>query len=83
MQLEIITPDKQLFSGEIKSIKVPGTKAPFQVLKNHAPVLSTLDRGSITIVTSGDEEKIIKVSGGMIEVNKNKIIVLAETFRVG
>jgi len=78
MFLEIITPEKTVFSGDISLIKVPGTKGSFEVLNNHAPLISTLDKGDIKVITSGDEEKNISIEGGVIEVRDNKIIVLGD-----
>ena len=78
MFLEIITPEKKLFSGEITSLKVPGTSGEFQVLKNHAPIISTLKKGRIEI-KSGEGPKSIDILGGVVEVQKNKIVLLAES----
>lgn len=78
MFLEIITPEQTVFSGEVSLIKVPGTKGSFEVLNNHAPIISTLDKGDIKIITSGDEEKHFSIEGGVIEVRDNKIIVLGD-----
>lgn len=78
MDLEIITPDKTLFAGKIKSINVPGTKGSFTVLLNHAPLISTIEKGKMRIITEDQEVKVIEIKGGVIEVKKNKIIVLAE-----
>lgn len=80
MNLEIITPDKTLFAGKIKSINVPGTKGSFTVLQNHAPLISTIENGKLKIITEDQETKIIEIKGGVIEVKKNMIIVLAEVF---
>ena len=77
MHLEIITPDKRIFSGEVTSVSVPGTDGRFQVLNNHAPIISTLQRGQVKI-KSAEGEKTFDVQGGVIEVLKNKVIVLAE-----
>ena len=79
MQLEIIAPDSQLYSGEVDLIQVPGSKGSFQILKNHAPIISTLDPGTIKIVDQKGGVRYFEVSGGVIEVKKNKIIVLAES----
>ncbi|MBA7703670.1 ATP synthase epsilon chain [subsurface metagenome] len=78
MTLEIITPEKTLFEGKINSLNVPGTKGPFVILHNHAPIISTLDKGQIKIVTDNQDTKLINIEGGIIEVKKNKIIVLAD-----
>ena len=78
MFLEIITPEKKLFTGEVTSMKVPGVSGEFQVLKNHAPIVSTLGKGKVKIKsTEGPQEFDIK--SGVVEVLKNKIILLAES----
>ncbi|MBN1949679.1 MAG: ATP synthase F1 subunit epsilon [Bacteroidales bacterium] len=78
MKLEVLTPVKKLFEGEIESIHVPGEKGSFTVLHNHAPIVSTLQRGVIRIVSRGHADQNIEISGGIIEVKKNNIIVLAD-----
>lgn len=78
MIIEILTPEKTVFEGEVRSIKVPGSKGEFQVLKDHAPVISTLGSGRITIAGIGGNETIIEIDGGVIEVKKNKLILLVE-----
>lgn len=80
MKLEIITLDKKLFKGDIQSIKVPGKKGSFMVLKNHAPIISTLSKGKIEYLTKDYKEESISISGGVIEVKNNEVIVLAEIF---
>ncbi len=79
MLLEIISPDKSLYSGEILSIRVPGSKGSFEILKNHAPIISTLDKGMIDILEKNGDRNTFKVDGGVIEAKNNKIIVLAES----
>lgn len=79
MFLEIITPDKKVFSGEVKLIQVPGSKGAFEILKNHAPIISTLDKGTIKVVDLYDQEQFFEIDGGVIENKSNKIIVLAES----
>lgn len=76
--LEIISPAKQVFSGQIKSITVPGTKGRFQVLKNHAPIISTFEIGMIKIDLT-DKSKYFATAGGTIEVLNNKVLVLADS----
>jgi F-type H+-transporting ATPase subunit epsilon len=78
MQLEIITPDKTVFSGEVSSVHVPGTSGQFQVLKNHAPIISTLINGKVKVKAENGTQ-IFDVKGGVVEVLDNKIIVLAES----
>ncbi len=77
--LEIITPNKQVFSGNVESVTVPGTSGSFQVLFNHAPILSTFEIGALKIKESGNPPKLYATSGGTIEVLKNRILILAES----
>ena len=81
MKIEIITPDRKVFDGEIKSVRVPGKKGSFQVLKDHAPIISTLENGSVRMIDQEDKEIIYEISGGVIEVKANKIILLADSVR--
>ena len=81
MKIEIITPDKKIFEGEIKSVRVPGKKGSFQVLKDHAPIVSTLENGIVRIVDQENNEIAYEISGGVIEVKANKIILLADSVR--
>ena len=82
MLLDIITPDHQMFSGEVDLIQVPGSKGSFEILRNHAPIISTLDKGKIKIIDHQGTTSFFDVDGGIIEVKNNKIIVLAETTRI-
>jgi F-type H+-transporting ATPase subunit epsilon len=77
MYLEIITPDQRVYAGEVVSAQFPGSKGSFQVLNNHAPLISLLERGQVTIRTTQGEQAIT-IEGGVVEVLDNKIIVLAE-----
>jgi F-type H+-transporting ATPase subunit epsilon len=79
MKAEIITPDYKVFEGDIKSIRVPGKKGSFQVLKDHAPIISTLEKGPVIMVDFENRETRYEINGGVIEVKMNKIILLAES----
>ena len=79
MLLEIIAPDHQLYTGEVDLVQLPGSKGSFQILKNHAPIISTLDPGHIKVVDQRGGVQFFEVTGGVIEAKNNKIIVLAET----
>lgn len=81
MKLEIITPDKKVFEGDIKSVRVPGKKGSFQILKDHAPIISTLESGSVFMVDMDGKDTIMEISGGVIEVKANKIILLADSVK--
>lgn len=81
MKIDIITPDKKVFEGDIKSVRVPGKKGSFQVLKDHAPIVSTLESGPVIMVSQDGIETVYEISGGVIEVKANKIILLADSVR--
>ncbi len=78
MNLEIITPDKKVYEGVVDSVTLPGTNGGFQVLKGHAPIVSTLAKGSLVVEIKGKKESFL-VDGGVVEVAKNKVLVLAES----
>ena len=78
MVLEIVTPDSKVFDGEIVSITLPGIEGSFQILNNHAPVVSALGNGKLVVETQS-ETLDFNLDGGVIEMNNNKVIVLAES----
>ena len=77
MQLTIITPDQEVFEGEVESATFPGSDGSFQVLRNHAPLVSSLGKGEIQYRGSVGEGSVT-VEGGVVEVLNNTITVLAE-----
>jgi F-type H+-transporting ATPase subunit epsilon len=77
--LEIITPSKPFFKGNIKSVTVPGSAGSFQVLINHAPIISTLEIGEIRIEFPDGSKKYYSIGGGTIEVENNQILILADS----
>ena len=79
MKLEILTAEKKLYEGRVNSITVPGSKGSFTILHNHAPVIATLDKGQVKIQPAESKSEVIDIEGGIIEVKKNTIIVLADT----
>jgi F-type H+-transporting ATPase subunit epsilon len=79
VKLEILTPDSKVYSGKIRSIRVPGTKGSFQVLRDHAPIISTLENGTVSVVDSQGKYLFFEITGGMIEVKMNRIVLLAES----
>ncbi len=76
--LEIVTPETKVFVGEVQSVSVPGVQGGFQVLYNHAPIISTLGKGKIKVVPAEGEEIIYNAQDGVIEVLNNKTIILVE-----
>jgi F-type H+-transporting ATPase subunit epsilon len=77
MHLEIITPDKKIFEGEVSIVTFPGSDGSFQVLNNHAPLVSLLKDGVVEYKAS-DKATQVEITGGVVEVLKNKVIVLAD-----
>lgn len=77
MKLEIITAEKEIFNGEVSSVKLPGVSGSFELLNQHAPIISTLSNGTIRIIKSDNSVVNFEISGGVIELQNNKIIVLA------
>ncbi len=82
MHLEILTPDKKVFAGDADELFVPGTSGAFEILRNHAPIISTLSRGSVRIRTSGKPELDFLIPRGVVEVQRNQVVVLAESATV-
>jgi len=78
MIVEIITPEKKIFSGESDMVRVPGTSGSFQILKNHAPIISTLEKGTINVRTPDNTEYNFEIESGLVECKDNKIIILIE-----
>ena len=78
MYIEIVTPDATIFEGEVASVRIPGKKGSFQVLTDHAAIVSTLQRGPVTIMKNDGSEEIFNADGGVVEMQKNKIILLVE-----
>ena len=79
MKLEIITPDKKVYSGQVKLVQLPGITGLFEILNNHAPIISTLVKGKIKIEEENGQMLYFEVDGGIVENKDNKIIVLAES----
>lgn len=77
MTLEILTPDSKVYEGEVTSVTVPGTMGSFEILNNHAAIISTLEDGKLTVRTGGKQD-VFLIKGGVVEVSNNKVMVLAE-----
>lgn len=96
MHLEIITPEAKLFNGEVLSAQLPGVEGSFQLLNNHAPIISALSKGTIKLDLAqgtqtfepiegkvepslkNDKILMVHIKGGVIEMQNNKVIILAE-----
>lgn len=77
--LEIVTPQRSIFSGPVESFNAPGAAGGFEVLHNHAPLLSAVGVGQARFVDQSGDETVFATSGGFVEVNKNHVIFLADT----
>lgn len=75
--LEILTPDKRVFKGNVQQTSMPGAKAPFVILHNHAPLISVLQNGKILWIDA-DGEHAVEISGGFVEVNENVVTACVE-----
>lgn len=78
LKLKIVSPERIEFEGEVTSVLVPGTLGQFEILMNHAPIISTLEKGKVVYVLDGGEKKSIDIIGGFVEVQKNVVSVCAE-----
>ncbi|WP_150451096.1 FoF1 ATP synthase subunit delta/epsilon [Arenibacter lacus] len=92
MYLEIVSPEATLFTGEVTAVTVPGVKGEFQMLNNHAPIISLLDAGKVKIqgkvvVDKAHESKftqdangdtVLHITSGTVEMKNNKVIILAD-----
>lgn len=77
LQLKIVTPECIEYQGEIIRVVVPGTLGEFEVLENHAPIISSLERGKI-VYENKDGQHTLQVNGGFIEVQKNLVSICVE-----
>ena len=82
LNLEIVSPEKKVFKGNVSAVTVPGESGEFQVLYNHAPIVSILEIGRVKVKKENNDEDIYAISGGVIEVNNNNVSVLAETIEL-
>jgi F-type H+-transporting ATPase subunit epsilon len=78
MNVEIIDPDKTIFKGEANVVQLPGKDGSFEILNNHAPLISVLKKGKIKIVDQSNIPQFFDIKGGVIEVLRNKVLILAE-----
>ena len=78
LNLEIITPEKPIFKDSIESVTIPGTQGNFQVLKDHAPLISSFEIGVVKVKTASVETYYV-TAGGTVEVNQNRVLVLADS----
>lgn len=75
LHLEIFSPEKEIFSGEVEHVTLPGTMGSFTILPLHAPIISSLQAGTLSYVTKEGEEHAEEVKGGFVEMNGNRVSV--------
>ncbi|MEY3209428.1 MAG: synthase subunit epsilon [Bacteroidota bacterium] len=78
MLLEILTPEKKLYSGEVQGVQLPGIDGLFEVLDKHAPLVSALGVGKVKVLHKGSASESYEIQGGFVEVINNKATVLVE-----
>ncbi|MCB9202112.1 MAG: F0F1 ATP synthase subunit epsilon [Flavobacteriales bacterium] len=92
MNVQILTPEELVFKGEVTSLTLPGINGSFQLLDNHAPIVSTLREGKLIFISNDNEsfesKKVIKstdglskeciIKGGVLEMNSNKVVILLD-----
>lgn len=77
MTVEIITPEETLYEGEATSVQLPGSDGSLGILDRHAPLITTLKKGTLKLKNASGEHSF-EVNGGTVEVNKNRVMILAE-----
>ncbi len=82
MKITVLTPEKEIYQGPITSVKVPGTGGEFQVLENHAPIVSSLDEGNVTIIKEDGEKMAFHIMKGFVEVLNNEISLLVQGAKI-
>ena len=78
MKVKITKPNSILFEGDVKLVQLPGTGGKFEILENHAPIISTLEAGDIRIVLPDNTEQIFNVRGGVVKGQQNDILILVQ-----
>lgn len=78
MTIEIITPEKTIYSGTVSLAQFPGADGSFEVLNNHAPMVATLKKGSIKLKDAESKMVYIEIEGGIVQIESNKLLVLAD-----
>jgi F-type H+-transporting ATPase subunit epsilon len=78
MLLEIVSPDAIIYTGNVTLVQLPGIDGSFELMNNHAPLISVLKQGQIKIIDTEDKTQYFDIKGGVLEVKDNRAIVLAE-----
>lgn len=81
MNITVLTPDQEIYQGAISSVKVPGVGGQFEVLNNHAPLVSALGAGTVRLKPSGGQDISFSIEKGFIEVLNNEISLLVQGYQ--
>ena len=79
MQLDILTPEHKVYSGNVFGVQLPGIEGSFEILDKHAPMIATLGKGKMKIIKDKNITEMYEISGGFVEVLNNKASVLIES----
>lgn len=78
MNLQIISPDSRIFDGEVTLVKLPGIDGSFEVLENHAPLISALKKGEVKVIKADKTVVFFPIKGGFVEILHNKVLILVQ-----
>ncbi|GAA0524496.1 ATP synthase F1 subunit epsilon [Chitinophaga japonensis] len=78
MQLEVLTPERKLYAGEVYGVQLPGVDGSFEVLDKHAPLIAALGKGKMKVLKDKVQAEFYQIEGGFVEVLRNKATVLVE-----
>lgn len=79
MQLDILSPEQKIFSGDVYGIQLPGIEGSFEILEKHAPMIASLGAGKMKVLTTKTNSQLFEITGGFAEVKNNKISVMIES----
>ena len=82
MQLIVLSPQKEIYSGEISSVKVPGITGQFEILNNHAPIVSALVDGKVRILPASGDKILFNIEKGFVEVLNNQVSLLVQGYKI-
>ncbi|MBP5535742.1 MAG: F0F1 ATP synthase subunit epsilon [Bacteroidales bacterium] len=78
MKVKIIKPDSTLYEGEAKLLQLPGTGGLFEIMNNHAPIISALAKGRLRVVVTDSDTRLFDINGGVVKGQQNDILVLVQ-----
>lgn len=78
LKLKIVSPERIEYEGDVECVKVPGTAGSFEILNDHAPIISSLDKGVVEYTASGGQKENLAILGGFVAVQKNEVSVCVE-----